>query len=72
MVIVAEPGKQPDKEALREFLSDKVAKWWLPDDFVFAEQLPLTATGKIKKLALREQYMDYLMGADADGESAAG
>jgi len=72
MVIVAEPGKQPDKEALREFLTDKVAKWWLPDDFVFAEQLPLTATGKIKKLALREQYRDYLMGADVDGQSAAG
>jgi len=72
MVVVAEPGKQPDKEALREFLADKVAKWWLPDDIVFTDRLPLTATGKIKKLTLREQYMDYLMGADSDGESAAG
>jgi len=70
MIIVPEPGKEPDKDALREFLRDKVAKWWLPDDFVFVEALPLTATGKIKKLALRERYVDYLMGADADRQSA--
>lgn len=66
MVIVAEPGKQPDKESLREFLMDKVAKWWIPDDFVFAAQLPLTATGKIKKLTLREKYKDYLLDDSAD------
>jgi len=72
MIIVPEPGKEPDKSALKKFLADKVAKWWLPDDIVFVEQLPLTATGKIKKLALREQYVDYLADAHADEQSAAG
>lgn len=71
MVIVPEPGQQPDKAELNAFLADKVAKWWLPDDIVFAEQLPLTATGKIKKLALREQYRDHLLHAHANGQSAA-
>jgi acyl-CoA synthetase (AMP-forming)/AMP-acid ligase II len=67
MIIVPELGRQLDKAALRNFLADKVAKWWLPDDFVFVEALPLTATGKIKKLTLREQYVDYLMNADGVG-----
>ena len=61
MVVVPDAGKNPDKNTLNAFLADKVAKWWLPDDIVFVDSLPLTATGKIKKLALREQYMDYLI-----------
>ena len=39
--------------------NDKVAKWWLPDDVVFVEELPHTATGKISKMTLREQFKDY-------------
>jgi non-ribosomal peptide synthetase component E (peptide arylation enzyme) len=41
------------------FLANKVAKWWLPDDVVFVDALPLTATGKIYKLGLRQQFKDY-------------
>ncbi len=41
------------------FLEGKVAKWWLPDDVKIVDELPLTATGKIKKSALREQYKDF-------------
>lgn len=37
-------------------LQDKVAKWWLPDDVVFVKDLPRTATGKVSKLLLREQF----------------
>ena len=37
----------------------KVAKWWLPDDVVFVDELPHTATGKIQKSALRERFRDY-------------
>jgi 3-(methylthio)propionyl---CoA ligase len=48
-----------DGEEILEFLKDKVAKWWLPDDIIFVEALPHTATGKIHKLRLREQYRDY-------------
>ena len=48
-----------DGEEIMEFLKDKVAKWWLPDDIIFVGALPHTATGKIHKLRLREQYRDY-------------
>ena len=43
----------------RKFFVDKIAKWWIPDDVVFIEEIPHTATGKIKKTALRDQFSDY-------------
>ena len=46
-------------EDMLNYLRDKVAKWWLPDDVVFVDDIPLTATGKISKLRLREQLADY-------------
>ena len=42
-----------------EFFDGKVAQWWLPDDVVFVDQLPHTATGKVLKTKLREQYRDH-------------
>ncbi|MEP7315563.1 MAG: long-chain fatty acid--CoA ligase [Sphingomicrobium sp.] len=45
--------------ALREHLSTQVAKWWLPDDIAFVDELPHTATGKLSKKILREQFRDY-------------
>ena len=42
-----------------EFLGARVAKWWLPDDVVFVEAMPHTATGKILKTGLREDFKDY-------------
>ena len=41
------------------FLEDKVAKWWLPDDVAFVEGIPHTATGKLSKKTLREQFAGY-------------
>ena len=41
------------------YLGDKVAKWWLPDEVKFVEELPHTATGKILKRSLREEYKEY-------------
>ncbi|MEM1262175.1 MAG: long-chain fatty acid--CoA ligase [Pseudomonadota bacterium] len=58
LIVVAE-GDRPSKDELIEFLSDKVAKWWLPDDVVYIEEIPHTATGKILKTALRKQFADY-------------
>jgi fatty-acyl-CoA synthase len=40
-----------------------VAKWWLPDEIVFVEALPHTATGKLLKTALREQFKDHVLAA---------
>jgi fatty-acyl-CoA synthase len=59
LLVVPQGGAKLDGEEITEFLEDKVAKWWLPDDIIFVEALPHTATGKIHKLRLREQYRDY-------------
>lgn len=47
------------KVQILQFLEGKIAKWWLPDDVTFVEKIPLTATGKMQKLVLREQFKDF-------------
>lgn len=47
------------KEEILKYLEGKIAKWWMPDDVQFIDQIPLGATGKINKLALREMFKDY-------------
>ena len=59
LIIEARPGAQPTKEAVLKFLEGKIAKWWTPDDVAFVEKIPLGATGKINKMALRETFKDY-------------
>jgi fatty-acyl-CoA synthase len=59
LIVVAKPAGAPSKGELLEFLRDKVAKWWLPDDVVFVTEIPHTATGKIKKTDLRDTFRDY-------------
>ncbi len=59
LIIEPKPGAQPTREQLLAFLEGKIAKWWTPDDVVFVEKIPLGATGKINKLALRETFKDY-------------
>jgi acyl-CoA synthetase (AMP-forming)/AMP-acid ligase II len=60
LLVHRKQGADVTKEELLTFLSDKIAKWWLPDDVVFVEELPHTATGKVLKTRLREQYSDWL------------
>jgi fatty-acyl-CoA synthase len=50
---------QITKQEILDFLKDKVAKWWLPDDVVFIDAVPKTSVGKFNKRALREQFKDY-------------
>jgi fatty-acyl-CoA synthase len=59
LVIVPRDGTSPTREDVIEFLRDKVAKWWLPDDVVFVDELPHTATGKVSKLQLRERFRKH-------------
>lgn len=59
LVVVRKPGKEPSKEELLSFMQDKVAKWWLPDDVAFVDEIPHTATGKIQKTTLRDQFREY-------------
>jgi fatty-acyl-CoA synthase len=59
LVIVKKPGAEVTKQDVLSHLEGKIAKWWMPDDVVFVPEIPHTATGKISKLALREQFKDY-------------
>ncbi len=58
--VVVKPGQTATKEDLAAHLSGKVAKWWLPDAYVFVEQVPRTSTGKFLKTKLRALYGDLL------------
>jgi fatty-acyl-CoA synthase len=59
LVVVLKPGQSLDKASVLQYLEGKVAKWWLPDDIVTADALPLGATGKVQKNELREQFKSY-------------
>jgi fatty-acyl-CoA synthase len=59
LVVVRKPGKEPSKEALLGHLKGKIAKWWMPDDVAFVDEIPHTATGKILKTKLRDQFKEY-------------
>jgi fatty-acyl-CoA synthase len=59
IVAVKKPGAQITREELLEFYQGKVAKWWMPDDVAFVDQLPHTATGKLLKTKLRQDFKDY-------------
>ena len=59
LVAVKKPGATVTRDELLHFYEGKVAKWWIPDDVVFVDELPHTATGKLSKLRLRESLRDY-------------
>ncbi len=59
LAVVRKPGAEVSAEQIVAFLSDKVAKWWLPDAVEFVEEIPHTGTGKISKKDLRDQFSDY-------------
>ena len=59
LVVVRKPEATVDREALLQFLTGKIAKWWMPDDVLFVNTLPHTATGKLSKLELRGKLADY-------------
>ena len=44
-------------------LQGKIAKWWIPDDVAFVKEIPHTATGKVYKLKLRQQFKDFRLGS---------
>ena len=59
LVVVLKSGQTSTKDELLGFLKGKIADWWMPDDVVFVAELPHTATGKIQKMTLREQFKNY-------------
>ena len=59
LFVVRKEGAACSDTEVVEFLSDKVAKWWLPDAVEFVDDIPHTATGKISKKDLRDRFADY-------------
>jgi fatty-acyl-CoA synthase len=61
LVVVAAEGSKLDREQMLSWFDGKIARWWLPDDVVFVESIPHTATGKVKKIELRQQFANYTL-----------
>ena len=59
LIVVRKPGREPAKSDILRFMEGKVVKWWMPDDVAFVDEIPHTATGKIQKTTLREQFKTY-------------
>ena len=56
LFIVRKPGAELDKATILDFLAGRVAKWWVPEDVVFLDSLPVGGTGKVQKNELRQKY----------------
>ena len=61
LLVIRKEGSTLTGDEIKQFLDDKIAKWWMPDDVIFVESLPHTATGKLLKINLRKEYQDYLL-----------
>ncbi len=59
LVVVRNEGASVTREELLAYFDGKVAKWWIPDDVAFVDELPHTATGKLLKMDLRDKFQDY-------------
>ena len=59
LIIVRKPGSEISKEDILAFLDGKIAHWWMPDAIEFVDEIPHTATGKIRKTALRDSFGGY-------------
>ena len=56
LLIVPKPEKSLEKQEVMDFLAERVAKWWVPDEVIFVESLPVGGTGKVQKNDLRVKY----------------
>lgn len=61
LLVIRKPDSTISADQVKDFLADKIAKWWMPDDVIFVDSLPHTATGKLLKINLRTEYQDYLL-----------
>ncbi|MGR8919910.1 MAG: long-chain-fatty-acid--CoA ligase [Gammaproteobacteria bacterium] len=59
LVVVSDAASDALRDELLASFEGRVAKWWIPNDVVFAEELPHTATGKVSKLQLRDSLSEY-------------
>jgi fatty-acyl-CoA synthase len=61
LVIVLKKDQSASKDEILQFMRGKIASWWMPDDVVFVDEIPHTATGKIQKTVLRERFKEFVL-----------
>ena len=61
LLIVRAQGSELSAQDMLDYFDGKIAKWWMPDDVVFVDELPHTATGKLLKAQLREEYKGHVL-----------
>jgi fatty-acyl-CoA synthase len=66
LVIVLKKDQEASKDEILSFMQGKIAKWWMPDDVLFVEEIPHTATGKIQKTALRARFGKHTLSTAAE------
>ena len=70
LLVVRSDGSTLSRDDMLAYFEGRVAKWWIPDDVVFVDQLPHTATGKLLKTKLRDEYRDYVLPTDETRQSS--
>ena len=65
LLVIRAANSQVSGEEILKFMDGKLAKWWMPEEVAFVDELPYTATGKIHKLKIREQFADYQFSASS-------
>jgi 3-(methylthio)propionyl---CoA ligase len=60
LIVTLKQGHTLETQEMLDFLAGNIAKWWLPDGVIIVDEMPMTATGKIRKLTLREKYWNHL------------
>jgi fatty-acyl-CoA synthase len=66
LIVVLKPGQTATKDEILKYLTGKIAKWWMPDDVAFVDEIPHTATGKIQKITLRQRFGSYRLPTAAE------
>jgi fatty-acyl-CoA synthase len=61
LIVVLKKDQSASRDDILQFMRGKIANWWMPDEVVFVDEIPHTATGKILKTALRERFKDYVL-----------
>jgi fatty-acyl-CoA synthase len=61
LVIVLKKDQAATRDDILRFMQGKIASWWMPDEVVFVDEIPHTATGKIQKTVLRERFKNFVL-----------
>ena len=64
LIVQPVPGSKPDPEEIKQIIATKCAKWWVPQDIVYKDNLPLGATGKVLKRELKIEYKEYKLSSN--------